>query len=404
MNNKNNKLLRYLRDDIPIEFNEMLVLKKHFSRILNIFQGNILPPYEILIHPSSICNLNCKWCIGGVVSAKNNKNLLLENKLSSLDNMKILVEGILKYEKEGTNFLTGKKEKFSIENVSFSGITGEPFYSTEAILYAIDELCKHGKKVGVFTNGTLIKESMFDTILKMKYILISLDAGNRDTYDEIKCQGVKTNYFDQLVTNIIKLAERKKELNSKTDINIGYVINKYNYNQIYKVAKILNEAGVHYLRFKTDIASILNLTFEERAEAKKQIEQAKSDFCNSYFSIVEIHNVMDSSKKERKFNKCFIHYLVSNVSANLHMYPCNYHPSPKNRSYGQINKPDDFKILWDNIFENKLDSNIPKVCPEVCDPFKNRANRMLEVANDIYNEYGADYLFECINEAISKIK
>ena len=401
---ENNEILKYLREDIPLEFNEILVLKKHFSRIINIFEGNILPPYEILIHPSSICNLNCKWCICGVVSSKNNKDLLLENKLYSLDNMKKVVENILKYEKTSFNYITGKNEKFKVENVSFSGITGEPFFSADSLLYAINELSKNNIKVGVFTNGTLIKKEMFDSILKMKYILISLDAGNEETYDKIKCQNVKTNYFNNLIKNIESLAKRKEELKSNTDINIGYVINQYNYNQIYEVAKILKKAGVHYLRFKTDIASILNLSSEERNEAKKQIDKAKKELCDSYFFIVEIHHVMDSNKKKRKFKKCFIHYLVANISADAHLYPCNYHPSPNNKSYGPIEKANDFEMLWDNIFNNDLDKQIPDVCPEVCDPFKNRANKVLEVAYEIYNEHGINYLEKCIDEAIEKIK
>lgn len=401
---KKNELLKYVREDIPLEFNEIFVLQKHFSRIINIFEGNILPPYEILIHPSSICNLNCKWCIGGVVSSKNNKDLLLENTLFSVDNMKTVVKGILKYQKKGFNYITGKSETFKVENVSFSGITGEPFFSADALLYAINELSKHGIKVGVFTNGTLITEKMFDSILKMKYILISLDAGEKETYDKIKCQNVRTNYFENLIKNIEKLANRKKEVKSETDINIGYVINEYNYNQIYNVAKILKKAGVHYLRFKTDIASILNLSSKEREEAKNQIDRARKELCDSYFSIVEIHRVMDSSKKERKFKKCFVHYLVANISADSNLYPCNYHPSPKNKSYGKIEVPNDFEVLWNDIFNNSLDKQIPNICPQVCDPFKNRANKVLEIAYEIYIEYGVDYLKKCINEAIEKIK
>lgn len=401
---KQNKLINEVRYDIPLEFNEILVLKKHFSRIINIFNNNILPPYEILIHPSSVCNLNCKWCIGGVVSSKNNKDLLIENKLKSVDNMKNVINSILNFKKRGINYETGEEEEFGVENVSFSGITGEPFFSSDSLIYAIDELTKHGIKVGVFTNGTLIKKEMFDTILKMKYILISLDAGNSETYNNIKCLGAKTDYYNNLLITIENLDKRKKEIGSLTDINIGYVINKYNYNQIYSIAKKLKKIGVHYLRFKTDIASIINLTTEEREEAKKQIEMVKTDLCDSYFSIVEIHNVMDSNKKTRKFSKCFIHYLVANISANANLYPCNYHPSPKNKSYGVIEKEADLKNLWDNLLNNELDKKIPGICPEVCDPFKNRANRVLEIAYNIYLEHGAAYLKECVEECIKKIQ
>ena len=65
-----NRLKEVYRNDLPDRFNEMEMLDRHFSLILNVFNGNILPPYEILIHTSSICNLNCKWCIGGYVSSK----------------------------------------------------------------------------------------------------------------------------------------------------------------------------------------------------------------------------------------------------------------------------------------------------------------------------------------------
>ena len=54
----------YVRFDLPRRFNEFDLLKTHFSRIINVFNNNVLPPYEILIHSSSICNLSCEWCIG----------------------------------------------------------------------------------------------------------------------------------------------------------------------------------------------------------------------------------------------------------------------------------------------------------------------------------------------------
>ena len=340
----------------------------------------------------------------GVVSSKNNKDLLLENKLNSVESMKNVINSILNYKKIGINYETGEEEEFAVENVSFSGITGEPFFSSDSLIYAIEELTKHNIKVGVFTNGTLIKKEMFDTILKMKYILISLDAGNSETYNNIKCQGVKTKNYDNILSTIENLNKRKKELNSLTDINIGYVINEYNYNQIFSVAEKLKKIGVHYLRFKTDIASILNLSSEERKEAKSQIKKVKKYLCDSYFSVVEIHNVMDSNKKTRKFDKCFIHYLVANISADANLYPCNYHPSPKNDSFGLIENETDLKDLWDNLLNNELDKKIPGICPEVCDPFKNRANRVLEIAYNIYMEHGTEYLKECIDECLKKIQ
>ena len=227
--NRINELEEYIRKDIPLQFNEFNLLKSHFSRIINIFEGTILPPYEILIHPSSVCNLNCEWCIGSFVANKLKSDKLLANNLFDIENMKKIVEEIVSYKKLGKNYLTGEEEMFGVNNVSFSGITGEPFMAKDAILYAIDTLSSNGIRVGAFTNGVLIKPNMYDTILKMGYILISLDAGNDSTYSKLKCMNKDVNTFSNLIKTIEELNIRKKQIGSTTDINIGYVVNQFNY-------------------------------------------------------------------------------------------------------------------------------------------------------------------------------
>lgn len=393
----------FVRDDLPNRFNEFDLLKTHFSRIINIFEGRILPPYEILIHPSSVCNLNCEWCIGSFVANKKNSHKLLDNNLIDVKNMEKIVEGILSYKKKGINYYTNEEEEFGVINVSFSGITGEPFISKKSILYAIEKLANNGIRVGVFTNGTLIEKDMYDIVLKMGYILISLDAGNNSTYSKLKCLNDNKNTYDKLIKTIKELSERKKQLGSKTDINIGYVINHYNYNQIYDVAKTLKEIGVHYLRFKTDIASLMNMTQEERIYAKNEIAKIKKELKDEYFNIVEIHDVLDDREKTRQFKKCFVHYLIGNISADGNVYPCNYHPKPHGYYYDSaINK--DFGDIWEEIINNPIDKRIPDICPKVCDPFKNRANKLLEISYEIYKNKGIDYLKKCIEHTSLKIQ
>ena len=51
-----NKLKEVYRKDLPGRFNEMEMLDSHFSCIINIFNGNILPPYI-----SYIFGLNPQW-------------------------------------------------------------------------------------------------------------------------------------------------------------------------------------------------------------------------------------------------------------------------------------------------------------------------------------------------------
>ena len=396
-----NKLEKSFKKGIPLEFSEFGMLKEQISRIINVFDNNMLPPYEILIHPSSICNLNCKWCIGSYVSRKKSTSDLLDNNLFDINNMKKIIDSIVNMKKEAIDPITGKKKKYSVERVSFSGITGEPFVAKKSILYAIDTLTDVGIKVGIFTNGTLISEDMIPTLLKLKYLLISIDAGNKETYESLKCDGKDSNIYEDLLTNIEKLTKAKQKESSKLEINVGYIINQYNYKELYDLACKLKEIGVHYLRFKTDIASLLNMSNSEREYAKNQINKIKEELCDSEFNIVEIHNVLDDNDKVRSFNKCFVHYLIGNISADGRVYPCNYHPK-KNGYYFEDALKEDFSNIWYNMFEYDLDKKIPDICPKVCDPFKNRANALLEDAYNIYKEDGLEYLLKCIEDIDNK--
>lgn len=385
------------RKDLVGRFNELDMLKNQFSRVINAFENNILPPYEILIHTSSICNLNCKWCIGSYVSSNKNIDKLLPNNLFKMENMKKVINDIISYKKIGYDYINNCSKEFRVENVTFSGITGEPLMSKETILYAIEELAKNNIRVGMFTNGLLIEKNMHENLLKMGYILISIDAGNSDTYNQLKCNGKDTGLYEKLLNNIKELCESKKIYNSNTDINVGYVINQYNFDQLFDLAKILKSFGVHYLRFKTDIASLMNMNDEQKKAAKQQINKIKTELCDEKFEVVEIHDVLKSREKERHFSKCYVHYLISNISADGKVYLCNYHPKTNGYNYGSAIE-ENYGEIWNNIMNCQIDKEIPYICPSVCDPFKNRSNRLLEQAYNIYNEYGIEELKREINE------
>src|SRR6185503_9187316 len=110
----NNPLSSTIRSDIPGRFSELDVLKRQWPRIANMLRGNILPPYEVLIHPSSACNLCCVWCIGDHVpieakttrgqlklldASKSNPQRLPDN-LADPSQMLRLINGISSYRKE----------------------------------------------------------------------------------------------------------------------------------------------------------------------------------------------------------------------------------------------------------------------------------------------------------------
>lgn len=160
--------------------------------------------------------------------------------------------------------------------------------------------------------------------------------------------------------------------------------------------------GLHILGYGiNNISFIQNKLNELEKEnyniTKKQIKLVKEHCNDNNFELVEIHKLGDEKQKSREISKCYIHYLMGAISADGKVYPCNYHPKPNGYFYDScVNK--NFGDIWENLMQYDIDTKIPTICPKVCDPFKNRANKLLEVAHDIYKTKGIDYLKKCVQD------
>ena len=362
------------RADIPKKFNETSILLEHKERFLLSETHNDIPPYEILIHPTSLCNLNCEWCIGKNLTGE---TLIAKNKLSKGNNLYDLCKQIVSYEK--TINIDGKNKIFKVNRVTFSGITGEPLMTGKKLLDSIDYLTKNNIEVGMFTNGLLIDENNISVLSKMNYILISIDAGTSRTYDFLKNGSKNSNNYQKLICNIKKLIEYSRMHNAQLDVNVGFVINKYNYKEILDLSIKLKKIGVHYLRFKTDISSKMNIDKEIIDNIENTLKYVKKNICTDKFKIVEIHRVSHPNDKIRISKKCYINKLIACVGSDCNLYACNYHPSISGVTYGDFTNSS-FESVWSNKISN---FNVCKKCPNVCDPFKTRSNNIMEFYSNL---------------------
>lgn len=274
------------------------------------------------------------------------------------------------------------EKEFVVENISFSGIVGEPLVNKKSLLKAIEYINKNERRAGLFTNGVLMDESTYEVLKDAGYVLVSVDASNNETFANMKYCGEinEFNCFERVIENIAGLVRYRDQHNGKVDVNVGFVVNQYNYNEIYDLAKILKRIGVHYFRLKTDIASIMNLTPEKLQIAKNQIAQVEKELSDDYFKIVCIHRLDNPEDKTRKFEICRISRLYAAIGSDGCMYACNYHPSKNGIKFGDLLK-DNFQQIWENC---KKSINCKEACPAMCDPFKNRANNLL---NEIAKKY-----------------
>ncbi|MDQ1248729.1 MAG: hypothetical protein QG597_3102, partial [Actinomycetota bacterium] len=195
-----------VRPDLAGRFNELDVLRRRWPLFAATAEGQTLPPYEVLIHPSSCCNLRCQWCIGDHVPVEvwdepRHQLTLLEAAKHAPDHlpdtlgdpaaMNRLVRDIVGYRRTASYPCDGgrREREFRVENVSFSGLIGEPLVSWAALLPAIEYLLEHDVRVGLFTNAVLMDRQVVGVLARAAYVNVSLDAATGSTYAELKFGG-----------------------------------------------------------------------------------------------------------------------------------------------------------------------------------------------------------------------
>lgn len=395
------------------------MLRREWPRFAAAQAGQVVAPYEVLIHPSSGCNLRCEWCIGDhvpleiwdeereqlrLVDASKQAPARLPDVLASPDAMLKLVQDIVAYRTVGSYRSGGEDHtaEFGVRNVSFSGLIGEPLIARRALVPAIRYLVANGVRVGLFTNGVLMDDTVIDALLDAAYVHLSLDAATAETYAALKFSGHDAGRakFDHAVARLRHLVAQRTATAAGVEVSVSFIVYPENHHEVYDAAVIAKDAGADRLRLKRDISGDKLLDAEQRSRADELIGRIRDELVDDTFELVEVHKLDYFGDLTRTFSVCQITDLMAAVGSDGHLYPCNYHPRPGGASYGSAIDTS-FRDVWEGEARARLRHRLPDICPSVCDPFKNRANRMLAAARDIAGTHGMDHLEQDVDQLVA---
>ncbi len=327
---------------------EKILLKYHEKRILAILKGEIIPPQELEIQPSSKCNLKCTHCFGKTLTNKN-----LENKIGEKE-MEILAERINNY-KEGD---------FEIESVKFCGTTGEPLINP-AMIHGINLFKDLGKNIVVFTNGLYLDKfyqgKKYSDINRLN---VSLDAGSERTFMNLKGRVG----FSRTVKSLGELIEKR---NGKLKVNVSYVISEKNTKEIVKTTKLMDDLGVDEIRFRVDITNpekihaLSGLIISELNKAK--------DYSKKHIKVASVYSpneIKEDSIFHSHGKRCFTQHLWACVGPDCNLYACGHRTYHGIESYGSL-LDNSFKELWTS--EKRL-ANLKNLPMTFLDSIKNGKN------------------------------
>ena len=294
-------------------------------------QGRLVLPIAVDVHPTNKCNLKCRWCIND--QADDGPTLPVR---INQQNMRFLLDQLIKHD----------NPEFPIHptTVHFSG--GEPLLSRATdvgMMYLIEQ----GKQVSLVTNGTrLHTRDLFDVVAQIDSVQISLDAGDRKAYHQLK----GGDYYRQVLVNIGRLADRRVQLGTGLTIAVNYLLTPHNHSGLAVLLRTLSESGVDQVRFRTDLS--LRDDSEFQASMQKKIGElgTKTDL-GVVLKSPDVPITKDS------FEACFGLWPVAGPDGEL--YPCA----------DTVQRGMSLGSLWNNNLAEILAGKFPfrprcqKLCP-----------------------------------------
>lgn len=297
----------------------------HAQELIDIGEGKRISPIYIRIKPTNCCNHKCYYC------SYADSELGLRDSVERQDQipwekMKEIISDI---------------SEMKVKAVTFSG-GGEPLvypYIVEAMQKILDAKID----LSIITNGQLLKGERAEVLSHAKWVRISLDSANAETYSQIR--QISKEAFEEVCGNIMRFAEIKQK---DCELGINVVINRVNADQVYDIAKMVKNLGVNHIKYTARVTKDLFEYHDPfRKSAIKQIHHAKERLENENFKVInKYESDFESALLFRRcYDKCYINRIFTVIAADSKVYFCHDKAYVKEGIVGDLNNQS-FKKLW----------------------------------------------------------
>lgn len=297
----------------------------HAHALTDIKEGRRVAPIYIRIKPTNYCNHKCYYC-------------------SYADSMLGLRDSVNKQDQipwEKMQEIISDMKDMGVKAVTFSG-GGEPLIYPY-IVEAMQKICESGIDLSIITNGQMLKEERAKVLAKAKWVRISFDAANTETYAKIR--QLPLIAFHEVCDNIRNFARIK---NDNCELGINFVINHENADQVYDIAKMVKNLGVNHIKYTARVTKDLFSYHEPfRQIAVDQIHRAKNELENEGFRVINKYETdFDSALVFcRCYDKCYINKIFTVIAADSKVYFCHDKAYVEEGVVGDISNQS-FKDLW----------------------------------------------------------
>ena len=282
----------------------------HLDKIETIRRGGQTVPAQVQLILSDLCNQDCHFCAyrmtGGFSSEQfgesGNKN----------PNRKIPTAKAIE--------IVDDCASLGVKAIQFTG-GGEPTVHPDHL--AIMEYAQDiGLETSLVTNGVLFREGWEGVLPRMKWVRVSIDAGNADEYAAVR--RVKPEFYERALENITALAAEIKKQGTDCLLGVGYVITRENWADAYEGVLRIRATGAANVRlsamFSTEGAAYYDGIYDS---IKVEIERIKS-LATAEFAVVDLFGdrIADLVQHAPDYEFCGYQQFNMYVGGNLKVYRC----------------------------------------------------------------------------------
>lgn len=274
-------------------------------------------PFQVQIHLTNFCNLQCFFCPTRALVSSN--ELRTEDELTLKEWLAIIDQA----------------NNLGVQEWHICG-GGEPLFFMDKAVGVVDKIIKEGKRCEIITNGTLFTVDCIHTFLEVDKITFSIDGSNAKIHESIR--GKKC--FDALISNIRLF---KKYKGNKPRIAFHVVISNKNYKDLTNILKLakglaVDDVLINALNIWSEETKKLALNTKQKLEFMQILKKAdsfavKNQIHTNFTEFFDLNlfdkaNIMDTVLYNSNMHAtyadaaCFMPWYNISIFANGETKPC----------------------------------------------------------------------------------
>lgn len=298
---------------------------RQYSRVAEIKEQLLFSdpfPCILEIHPSRICNNNCKYCF----HHKKTKDLLKRSPL-----------GIVTYKR-----LFKEIRQLGINNLSISG-GGEPTMCKQ-LPTIIEQAHKNHLNIRLVTNGNIIPTELWNQLKFIDEIRFSLDAIKPSTYSNIR--GVAANMLDRTIQNLKKIIALKSTKKLKITVGVTFLLNEINCKEAVLFCEEMSHLHVDSIVIKNDVYKKIEVMKSSMEKIRKYLKKSSNN-------KIEFRKLI---RRKISGTKCFMPHLKIAIDTFGIVYSCCLAAQPESKEgfiLGNI-REDSLANIWEKSKRTRL--------------------------------------------------